>query len=350
MSNEIENEQQNDRHHRKPVLVFGILTDVQYGKIDDMVIYGRTRFYRNGINLMRRAVDDWRNAPATHGQPLAFILQLGDLIEGWRVFDKAEMIENVYALIAELNVLFGDDQSPQQVPKVLHIYGNHDCQGLGRRFLTASPLNTSRLIADQRNEAKEPSDLTNYYYVDICDKLRLICIDQYEVCSLGYEKSDEVYEESMKLMSHYTELRAQTTCERERDYYERFVTMYGGATSERQMEWLRQRLDECARQNRRAIVAGHIPILRECGSSHIGWNSDALLECMWSFGSTVLVYLSGHYHWGAHELDKHGIHHLVVPAILETPGDSNSYVTVKVFEDAIEFDSKNRLESFSVPF
>ena len=69
---------------------------------------------------------------------------------------------------------------------------------------------------------------------------------------------------------------------------------------------------------------------------------------MGTFSTTVIAYLSGHYHRGGYKQDKYGIHHMTVPAILETSEDANSFVTIKVFDDRIEFDNRNKLASFTV--
>jgi manganese-dependent ADP-ribose/CDP-alcohol diphosphatase len=133
-------------------------------------------------------------------------------------------------------------------------------------------------------------------------------------------------------------LKEKSQNEKERDYLERFAA-HGGSPSQKQMKWLEEQLTECLLSKKKVILAGHIPIKREAGNFHVAWNSEEILNLIWSFHNTVLVYLAGHYHVGGYFRDDHNVHHLTVSAILETPQTTNSYVTVKVFNNKIIFDN-----------
>ena len=46
---------------------------------------------------------------------------------------------------------------------------------------------------------------SNYYFYDITDKLRLICLDLYEMSVIGYESNDENYKNAMELIRRFNE-------------------------------------------------------------------------------------------------------------------------------------------------
>ena len=71
-----------------------------------------------------------------------------------------------------------------------------------------------------------------------------------------------------------------------------------GAVSQTQLSWLRRQLNECKKSNKKVFIAGHNPILRETSDTHQSWNSEDILEVIWSFSDTVLVHVNGHIHIG----------------------------------------------------
>jgi hypothetical protein len=57
----------------EPVVTFGLLTDIQYADVEDGTNYVNTRYYRNSLNLIRDATEEWKRMPN-----FKFIIQLGE--------------------------------------------------------------------------------------------------------------------------------------------------------------------------------------------------------------------------------------------------------------------------------
>ncbi len=292
---------------------FGVLSDAQYADIEDCEVYGRKRYYRQSINLLKRAVSDWNRHEMRAHSKFKFILQLGDLIEGFRS-DPSKRIEHMQEMLNELTEL--------NVP-VYHVWGNHEMYAFNGEYLTGSVLHTAKSLKQNLN--------SNYYYVDVTDKLRLICLDLYEI-SL-YERDPAKLNEIKHLVET---LKAQNEHNLGIHFKDRFK-VYNGAASLQQLEWLKQQLEYCQKLNKKVVLSAHVP-LEAAASDFDGvcWNAVEVLQLIWSFKNTVVIYLAGHYHSGGYYFDtEHQLHHLTLHAILETDPnqpENNSYATVYVFE------------------
>lgn len=82
----------------------------------------------------------------------------------------------------------------------------------------------------------------------------------------------------------------------------------------------------------------------------LAWDSKKVLELLWKFNHTVIAYFAGHDHKGGYFRDKNNIHHITFPAILETPPNSNSYATVKVFEDKVSVEGVGMVGYYEIYF
>jgi manganese-dependent ADP-ribose/CDP-alcohol diphosphatase len=324
---------------RKPETVLALIADVQFADIDNMRVYGRMRYYKNTLNLLRSAINDLKEYEMINQVKVKHLLQVGDLIDGAKVKDPKVAISNMYKVLDELEKLFPkhDFESEYQfesetIPKLLHVYGNHEIHILGRKQIYNSPLNTARVLKQNQDE------IGNYYYIDLTDRVRLICLDLYEISPLGYSKDNEVFKKSNEIIEYYKSLQQSASKQEEKDYYERY-SIYNGAASPVQMKWLENQLDICKNTNKKVILAGHTPIIMQGENTSVAWNSDEILNLIWSHENLVCIYFSGHYHVGGYLVDTKGIHHLTLKAILETPplneNNPNSYAVVEIFDDQI---------------
>lgn len=316
----------------KALVVFGIVADVQYGEADDQFVYGRTRYYRSSYGMFKRALDDWCALEKSTNVNLKFLLQLGDLIDG---NVNATTHERTTTLQMLLDLI---DESPC-VRQCLHIWGNHEVYAFDRQFLAKSTLHTARLL----NQTKSDADTTNYYYIDVTPRLRLVCLDVYEISPYGYDANHEIV---IKAESVIDKAKLLT------DEYSKRFKAYNGAASEQQLVWLEDQLKLCKKTNKKVLLCGHTPLLIDVShSTGIVWNANEILELIWSYENVVIAYLAGHYHAGGYFVDEHQIHHLTLNAILETPPESNNaYATAYVYED--KFVLKNQIDdrSFTVHF
>src|SRR5689334_1967356 len=85
-----------------PIFTFGVLADVQYGDLDERKsFHGATRYYRNAFPALQEALDTWNginNNSTSSTTMVSFILQLGDIIDG---FNKANSVIALDKVLAE---------------------------------------------------------------------------------------------------------------------------------------------------------------------------------------------------------------------------------------------------------
>jgi hypothetical protein len=321
-----------------PLVTFGIFADVQYANVDDLEQYGRIRYYRNSLNLLKSAIKDWKQLKHTPNE-IKFVLDLGDLVDAIK---SKTYINDLEFILNEIDDLFDVDR----LDNVLHVWGNHEVYGCTRRGIVNMPRMATAKHLNQFNEKA----MNNYYFKDITDQLRLVVLDLYEISPLGYEKTDEIYKNTTEFLRAQEALKNSSKDPREIQHLTRFA-LYGGATSDTQLKWLENQLIECERLGKKILLAGHIPLMVEVGGLWVAWNSDEILNLVWSFNRVVIAYLCGHAHIGKYFLDKNGIHHLTLTAILETaPNTQNSNATAEVYEDRLVIKNLSPVGGFTAKF
>ncbi len=149
------------------------------------------------------------------------------------------------------------DESKTQI---YHIWGNHEFYAFKADYLVNSKLNTARFL-NQENAQRR-----NYYSFDVTDKLRVVCLDQFEISVLGLNENDDSFKKARDLLDQYKNKPNQDLKrERSRDW--------NGAISEIQFEWLKSNLNECKKHNKRVLLSGHVPLMAEAADSSVVWNS-----------------------------------------------------------------------------
>ena len=143
----------------KLICEFGVIADSQYADIDDCQVYGRDRYYRSSLNQVKKAIDDWKKK----SNNFKFVLQLGDIIEGFRSIESKRLLH--------LNEVLNEFKKLNK--PIYHCWGNHEMFAFKHDYLAQSELNTARILNQNFK--------SNYYFIDITDKLRLICLNQYEI-------------------------------------------------------------------------------------------------------------------------------------------------------------------------
>ena len=287
----------------KLVCQFGVFADAQYAPIKDY----EHRNYESAIKQIGRAVSDWKNK-----EKFKFILQLGDLIEGNPGKQKypKESLKIVLAVLGRIHV------------PTYHVWGNHELLAFKRdlEYLYSSPLNTSRTIPHGYHNSK-----SNYYYYDVTHKLRLICLDLYEECPFN-EAGKRRINERIKHGIH--------------DHMARYdhKKNHNDAASDKQLNWLRNRLAEC-QGHKKVILAGHAPLIKDASTyrgNMICWNAEDILNIFNNeYPRIVVAYLAGHYHPGAKPVLMNNVYHLTVQAMLSTHPENKSYLNVQVYENML---------------
>jgi len=324
----------------EPLAVFGVITDIQYANVDDHKSYDRDyiRYYRNSLNLVKEAVNDWKNSTIK----IKFVIQLGDFVDG-----KAKHINDsepsVNCVLNEFKKLFDDDEERMK-SELLHIWGNHEFYNFLRSDLMNLPLNTAKSL---RQDADKQG---NYYSYPVTDHLTLICLDCYEFSIIGYTADHPIYKEAHDLLRKHNTNEDLNNTSGLRGHAKRF-SMFNGSLSESQMKWLERQLIECKEKNKKVIVCGHVPIHPQAVDLRcLMWDQKEILELLGLFEKTVIAYFSGHDHRGGYFRDKHNIHHISFPAIIETTPNSNAYATVKVYDNKVSVEGVGKIGYYECYF
>lgn len=304
---------------------FGIISDIQYADIPDgRSFHGVPRYYRNSLVGLQRAVDGWQR----HGQ-LDFSIHFGDIIDGFHPKGKGE--DALSVLLAE----FERTGKPHY-----HMIGNHCLYNLER------PVLNERLGLGIGCESG-----VSYYSAQPHPRVRIIFADGYDVSVLGWPEGHPNREAAEQLLSEKNPNENKNNPPGLEGPDRRFV-QFGGGASQRQLDWIKEQVEEAAAQNQRVIVCCHLAFCPgSCPNACLLWNYEDMLKVLRDTApGTVVATMAGHTHQNGYLLDEHGIHHLVLPAVLETPPGRDCYGHVDVWEDRIEIQGVDTMMSLHLPF
>ncbi|GFO28649.1 manganese-dependent ADP-ribose/cdp-alcohol diphosphatase [Plakobranchus ocellatus] len=324
---------------RKPHITFGIVADVQYADCEDGTDFSkaRIRYYRNSLNLLKNAINDWKRPT----DPVAFVLQLGDLIDGKN--NKGGEVTSHRALSTALHPF----QSLKPTP-TYHTIGNHDLYNLPRSFYMTSPvMNPSLSLSIETS----PSSQHLYYTFLPHPKLRIVNLDTYEVSVLGYK--DQPDDPNFHLAQSWIQEHNGKENVNDVDHLEgldRRWAAYNGGVSQAQLAWLSQVLHKATAREENVIITTHIAIqavYRDYAVCLV-WNSEEILALLADYPCVIAV-LAGHEHAGWDYLDPDtGVQHITVPAIIETKPDSNAYATAHLWDNTLTITGFGRVPSYSI--
>jgi len=167
-----------------PLFSFGVIADIQYADAEDGYDFGgcRRRYYRQSLQLLRDAVEAW----VAERPPLAFVLQLGDSIDGLnsRSGEAEGALERVLAALRQLPV------------PVHHAWGNHEFYNFSRARLVHTGLNSRPATA----MAVPPAGDCQAYHFSPAVRFRFVVLDAYDLSILGREPDSPRYRESLRLL------------------------------------------------------------------------------------------------------------------------------------------------------
>eukprot|EP00794_Sanderia_malayensis_P015071 gene15071-16626_t len=261
-----------------PLFKFGIITDVQYGDIEDRLNYDGTvmRYYRDSANLLKQAIKTW----ADDGKDIPdFILQLGDLIEGCRVDfkDRERNLEHVLDCCDELKCYF------------CHLWGNHELNLFSREELAKSRLNSKPKMmcedtrvessqngtiisvnAQNRSRTHESAAREYYFTFSPHRNFKFIALDSYDISICG-RKSDEpeykMAEEILTKHNHHSDWNNPIGLKK------RYFVKFNGGLGQRQLNWLEKELEMAEKSDQNVFIMSHVPIHPDCTSDFcLVWN------------------------------------------------------------------------------
>jgi manganese-dependent ADP-ribose/CDP-alcohol diphosphatase len=221
----------------KPIISFGLITDIHYADNEDRWNYTKThlRQYRNSLKLVDEACNYWLNGKHS----ISFILQLGDLIDGVCFTNQTS--------VNDLNTVLESFKKHFKSLPIYHIWGNHELYNFHRNDLFNGPLcsfDTKQTLPG------------HYGTFEVCPNLRIIAVDTYELSALGVEKESEVYIQSMELLGKHNQNENSNDPTGLRGHQRRFVQFNGGITP-KQLDWLKLQLTEAKDGNEKVIVIGN---------------------------------------------------------------------------------------------
>ncbi|KAK2515455.1 Adprm [Columba guinea] len=268
-----------------PLFAFGVIADIQYADAEDGYDFSgyRRRYYRQSLQLLRDAVEAW----AAERPPLAFVLQLGDSIDGLnaRGGRAGAALEQVLAALGRLPV------------PVHHTWGNHEFYNFSRACLAHTGLNS------RPAGAAAPADDCQAYHFSPAARFRVVVLDAYDVSVLGREPHSPRFQQALQLLR---EKNPNESLNSPAGLKEPQFVEFNGGFSQAQLDWFNEVLKFSDENQEKVVVMGHL-------------------------------------HDGGYCLDSHGVHHLTLEGVIETPPESNAFGTVYVYEDKMILKGRGRV-------
>ncbi|KAM5135108.1 manganese-dependent ADP-ribose/CDP-alcohol diphosphatase-like [Mantella aurantiaca] len=317
-----------ERKGQKSYFSFGVVADIQYADRSNAFSCWKTmRYYQHSRQHLQQAIHEW-NEQDPHPR---FVLQLGDIIDNHN--------RSLGTSKKALEVVLGDIKWAKM--PFHHIWGNHELYNFNRDFLRESKLNTTWMQDREQDSRKGSHDekATNDYYAyhfSPHSKFRFVIVDTYDLSVLGRRPDDPRHLNSLDFVESFKKDHSGIT--------EHLLEFNGGIGTE-QLSWLDEVLKYCDRHREKVIIAGHVPIHPAAKRSQcLAWNYRDILRVIQSHQS-VMCYFAGHDHSGGYYRDSHGIHHITMEGVIESPPNTNAFGTVDVYEDRMVLQGKGRVQS-----
>ncbi|XP_033108041.1 manganese-dependent ADP-ribose/CDP-alcohol diphosphatase-like [Anneissia japonica] len=322
----------------EPQFSFGVIADVQYADNDNCYNFSQTnmRYYRNALPSLRNAVDHWMKDKRN----ISFVVQLGDVIDGCNTKNggKAESWRVLSLVMDEL------DQFPGPVH---HLIGNHELYNFTRDELCESKLFSvvnGFMSTQNYNCAREDDSRKKFYYhFSPFEGYRFVIMDSYDVAMLGWGEDCSVTQQSREILTSVNFNKELNSPVGLKGNDRRFVE-FNGAIGERQRQWLKEVLQSAENDNEKVMIFGHIPFYpHKKDQMCLLWDYELVLEILHKF-SCVVATFAGHLHRTRYTLDAN-IHHICIPAVVETPPGSDAFGTIDVYANRIILNGHGSVES-----
>lgn len=264
----------------------GVIADCQYADIPDLHQEGRTQRFRQVPQKLQDALDNMGDCD--------FIIHLGDIIQSQECHIQTNQELKTICSIFESCL----------IPKI-HVLGNHCISTLPK----AAVLDALQI----------PSP--GYYAVNLSPYWRCIVLDSTEMSGhSGYSQGSYQTQEADAYLKNHPLT----------DEDPHMVSWNGGITS-LQMKWLCQQLDEATEKDLNVVMCSHHQINPLAArKTHLAWNYRDISEVVSKYSSVIKLILAGHDHigGGCRLFDSNGNSQvfITVPAVLEAPTESNSYM------------------------
>jgi hypothetical protein len=273
----------------KPLLSFGLITDVQYADADPE----GERHYRTSIPKLKAAAADLA------AESLPFTLHLGDVID------------RDFASFAEILPCFEGLGHP-----VRHLLGNHD--------FSVRDEEKGRVTA----VLEMPAD----HYSFTASGVRFVMLDTNDLSTYKHPEgsaADRRAEEALKSLATSGSAHAKP---------------WNGGLAQAQLDWLEKELTAADAAKEPVILCGHHPLLPEEG--HQAWNNREVLAVI-DRHPCVRACFFGHNHAG-NEVFHKGIPCITFKSLLHHP-ETTAYSVVRLFPDRLKIEGRGRENSREIP-
>ena len=274
---------------QKPLFTFGLIADVQYSDYDP----AGTRYYRESISKLREALISLKEDSAD------FIINLGDLID-----KDFKSIKPVLDII---------DSSEH---KTYHITGNHD--------YSVEP----RL----KKHLPEIQLFKKGHYSFVHEKIRFIFLNGNELSTYASNNKGEI-----KDATDYIEALKNEGSINALDW--------NGGIRRKQLEWLRDELNNSKEADEKVILFCHFPVWPENNHNLLNYKEvlSLLEKC-----PNIVAWFNGHNHAGNYG-NFNMIHFVTIKGMVETE-TSNSFALVEVYKNKLWIKGYGREKSQILAF
>jgi manganese-dependent ADP-ribose/CDP-alcohol diphosphatase len=343
-----------ERAYGRIVTTLGVISDVQHasGIPDGRSFHGTPRYYAAALEGARRA-----GRAFAKEDRLRFILHLGDTVDGQHAIRGSGTSEQALGNVVDALLCgVGEGEDGAKRRQLLNLTSNHDLYNFGG----ADRETLNALLGIQPPDGHEGA---SYFSVPLAPGWRAVGLDSYDVSMLGRPEGDPRHVQAVSILRAHnpngSEDRPQGWDSPESLHgVARRHVRFGGGASARQLSWLTEELAEARRQGERVLVLNHLPLHPStCPPACLLWNYDQVLAVFEQFPGTVAATLAGHAHMNGYVFAPHssgggrgeggregaeqqprqhavvgGIHHLVLPCVLETPPDRDCWAVMDVHE------------------
>lgn len=270
------------------VIRFGLIADIQYGDCEDR----GNRYYRDSLKKLDDCVAD------LNARDVQFTVVLGDLVD--RSPDDFDPV------LTRLNKLKAG---------VYNTTGNHDYHDITDNALLYKRLN-----------------MPDEYYSFKKGSWRFVVLNTNEIATYSNVAGTWKEKELADMLAH---IKSQG----HKNGYE-----WNGGISSRQMQWLKDQLDESGRNGENVLVLAHHPLYP--ASAFTALNAPEILEVLANYPCVKAV-INGHHHAGAYGVYRN-IPCITTEGMVEGK-DDNAYGVVEITKDSIILTGEGRTKSYTIP-
>jgi manganese-dependent ADP-ribose/CDP-alcohol diphosphatase len=242
-----------------PVFSFGVMADIQYADQDTR----GPRHYRESLVKLQEC------STALNARNLAFVIQLGDLVDGG--------LNNLDRILPLLNGIRA---------RKYNVLGNHD-------FCAPRSIVLAKLA------------MPAAYYQFAERGWRFVVLDGMNISAAGsWPEGSENLKKGREILSELNREHASN------------AQIWNGAIGTEQRRWLADVLSNAESSKENVIVFSHFPVLpASCRPNHLTWDHRKIVELLEKHPQ-VRGFFNGHDHNGGYGMQS-GIHYVTFSAMVE---------------------------------